>query len=99
MFNVLQETASQVAALDLGYKAGISNLKALSPKVLYLLGADDSDILKEAIPAGTFVIYQGLCLLMNIKCKHVFVFEVETKDLKGHGRNCDTRLEDFNFAQ
>lgn len=60
VFNLLQEAASQVAALDLGYKGGISNLKELSPKVLYLLGADDSDVLKEAIPADTFVIYQGL---------------------------------------
>lgn len=60
VFNVLQEAASQVAALDLGYKGGISNLKEISPKVLYLLGADDSDVLKEGIPADTFVIYQGL---------------------------------------
>ncbi|XKL66936.1 hypothetical protein PGB90_010356 [Kerria lacca] len=59
VFNLLQEAASQVAALDLGYKPGISNLKSLPAKVLYLLGADDSDVLKESIPTDTFVIYQG----------------------------------------
>ncbi len=60
VFNLLQETASQVAALDLGYKAGVPDLKSLSPKVLFLLGADDADVLKKSIPADVFVIYQGL---------------------------------------
>lgn len=59
IFNVLQEAASQVAALDLGYKPGISDLKSLAPKVVYLLGADDSPVLKEKLPEGTIVIYQG----------------------------------------
>ncbi|KAK7583890.1 hypothetical protein V9T40_004853 [Parthenolecanium corni] len=59
VFNLLQEKASQVAALDLGLKAGVKDLKSLSPKVLYLLGADDADVLKGNIPADVFVIYQG----------------------------------------
>lgn len=59
VFNLLQEKASQVAALDLGLKAGVKDLKSLCPKVLYLLGADDADVLKGSIPADVFVIYQG----------------------------------------
>lgn len=62
VFNLLQEKASQVAALDLGLKAGIKDLKSLSPKVLYLLGADDADVLKGNIPSDVFVIYQGQIL-------------------------------------
>ena len=58
----MQEVASQTAALDLGYKPGITvdKFKTLGPKVLYLLAADDSEILRENIPKDTFVIYQGV---------------------------------------
>lgn len=59
VWNVLQTNASQVAALDVGYKAGVEEVLAASPKVLFLLGADGGAITKENIPKDCFVIYQG----------------------------------------
>lgn len=54
-FNMLQECASAVAALDLGFVP--SPAPAAQPKFVYLLGADDfSD---DHVPAGAFVVYQG----------------------------------------
>merc|ERR1719445_1800776 len=57
--NVLHKVASQVAALDLGYKAGVAEVRQAKPKVLWLLGADAGAITKEDIPSDYFVIYQG----------------------------------------
>ncbi|EFX87607.1 hypothetical protein DAPPUDRAFT_192333 [Daphnia pulex] len=59
VLNVLQRVASQVAALDLGYKAGIEAIRANPPKVLFLLGADEGVISREDLPKDCFVIYQG----------------------------------------
>ncbi|XP_076062264.1 NADH dehydrogenase (ubiquinone) 75 kDa subunit [Oratosquilla oratoria] len=59
VLNVLQRVASQVAALDLGYSAGLSAIRESSPKVLFLLGADEGAITKEDLPADTTIIYQG----------------------------------------
>lgn len=59
VLNVLQRVASQVAALDLGYKAGIDAIRSKPPKVLFLLGADEGVISREDLPKDCFVIYQG----------------------------------------
>ncbi|XP_060562587.1 NADH-ubiquinone oxidoreductase 75 kDa subunit, mitochondrial-like [Ruditapes philippinarum] len=59
VLNVLHRVASQVAALDIGYKAGVEEIRKNPPKVLYLLGADEGAITKDDIPADCFVIYQG----------------------------------------
>ncbi|XP_023335679.1 NADH-ubiquinone oxidoreductase 75 kDa subunit, mitochondrial isoform X2 [Eurytemora carolleeae] len=59
VLNVLHRVASQVAALDLGWKAGVSDVRAAKPKVLWLLGADAGTITREDLPADCFVIYQG----------------------------------------
>jgi len=59
VLNVLHRVASQVAALDLGWKAGVSDIKAAKPKVLWLLGADAEAITREDLPKDCFVIYQG----------------------------------------
>lgn len=59
VLNVLHRVASQVAALDLGYEAGMSALRDKPPKVLYLLGADAGTITRADLPKDTFVIYQG----------------------------------------
>lgn len=59
VLNVLHRVASQVAALDLGYKAGVDYIRQNPPKLLYLLGADEGAITKEDLPADCFVIYQG----------------------------------------
>ena len=60
VLNVLHRVASQVAALDLGYKAGVEAVRAANPKLLYLLGADEGAITREDLPKDCFVIYQGL---------------------------------------
>ncbi len=59
VWNVLQTNASQVAALDVGYKAGVEEVIAEGPKVLFLLGADGGAINKENIPKDCFVVYIG----------------------------------------
>jgi NADH dehydrogenase (ubiquinone) Fe-S protein 1 len=50
------QRASQVGALDLGYKAGAIQDK---PKVLYLLGADEGMVTRDALGPDATVIYQG----------------------------------------
>lgn len=59
VFNVLQRTASQVGALDIGYQPNIDSAVAAKPKVLFLLGADANAITREQIPKDCFVVYQG----------------------------------------
>lgn len=59
VFNVLHRAASQVGALDIGYKAGVSSVKAQKPKVLFLLGADEGQISRSDLPKDAFVVYQG----------------------------------------
>merc|ERR1711990_778309 len=57
--NVLHRVASQVAALDLGYKSGVAEAREAKPKVVWLLGADAGAITREDLPKDCFVIYQG----------------------------------------
>jgi NADH dehydrogenase (ubiquinone) Fe-S protein 1 len=59
VWNVLHTNASQVAALDIGYKAGVTEVLASQPKVLFLLGADGGAVSKESIPKDCFVVYLG----------------------------------------
>ncbi|XP_049855933.1 NADH-ubiquinone oxidoreductase 75 kDa subunit, mitochondrial isoform X1 [Schistocerca gregaria] len=59
VLNVLHRVASQVAALDIGYKAGVEEIRNNPPKVLFLLGADEGTISRSDLPADAFVIYQG----------------------------------------
>lgn len=51
--------ASQVAALDLGYKPGVEAIRKNPPKVLFLLGADAGCITRQDLPEDSFIIYQG----------------------------------------
>ena len=59
-FAVLQDTASRVGALDIGFAAGAGGLSAAQMTtfgtldVLFLLGADE-----VKVPDGTFVVYIG----------------------------------------
>lgn len=48
-----------MGALDVGYKAGTSSISQLKPKVLFLLGADESRISSNDLSNNSFVIYQG----------------------------------------
>jgi len=59
VLNVLHRVASQVAALDIGYQAGVSSILEAKPDVLYLLGSDAGAITREDLPPNAFVIYQG----------------------------------------
>ncbi|CAG9112175.1 unnamed protein product [Plutella xylostella] len=59
VLNVLQRTASQVAALDIGYTAGVDKALEAGPKVVYLLGADAGVVTRDKLPADAVVIYQG----------------------------------------
>ncbi|XP_011311762.1 NADH-ubiquinone oxidoreductase 75 kDa subunit, mitochondrial [Fopius arisanus] len=58
VLNILHTNASQVAALDIGYGSSLEDVKSLQPKVLFLLGADDSPITREEFP-HSFIIYIG----------------------------------------
>ncbi|KAI9525764.1 NADH dehydrogenase Fe-S protein subunit 1 ndufs1 [Dissostichus eleginoides] len=59
VLNILHRVASQVAALDLGYKAGVDAIRANPPKVLFLLGADAGCITRADLPKNSLIIYQG----------------------------------------
>uniref|UniRef100_A0A672IDX3 NADH-ubiquinone oxidoreductase 75 kDa subunit, mitochondrial n=1 Tax=Salarias fasciatus TaxID=181472 RepID=A0A672IDX3_SALFA len=59
VLNVLHRVASQVAALDLGYKAGVDAIRKNPPKVLFLLGADAGCISRADLPQNSLIIYQG----------------------------------------
>nr|XP_054768057.1 NADH-ubiquinone oxidoreductase 75 kDa subunit, mitochondrial-like [Lytechinus pictus] len=59
VLNVLQRVASQVAALDLGYQAGVDHIRETKPKVLFLLGADEGTITRDDLPQDCFIVYQG----------------------------------------
>ena len=55
-YNVMHDTASRVAALDLGFLPSARSASAPPPKFVYLLGADD--FAEQDIPADAFVVYQ-----------------------------------------
>uniref|UniRef100_A0A8C0VUT0 NADH-ubiquinone oxidoreductase 75 kDa subunit, mitochondrial n=1 Tax=Cyanistes caeruleus TaxID=156563 RepID=A0A8C0VUT0_CYACU len=59
VMNILHRVASQVAALDLGFKPGVDAIRKNSPKVLYLLGADSGCITRQDLSKECFIIYQG----------------------------------------
>lgn len=58
-FNLLHRVASQVAALDMGYKSSPHDIEKLEPKFLFLMGADESDISRDQLPKDCFIVYQG----------------------------------------
>lgn len=56
---MLQRTASQTAALDIGYQPGVGKALQDGPQVVYLLGADSGVISRDQLPKDAVVIYQG----------------------------------------
>lgn len=58
-FSCIFRVASQVAALDLGYKPGVEAIRKNPPKLLFLLGADAGCITRQDLPKDSFIIYQG----------------------------------------
>ena len=59
VFNVLQRNASQVAALDVGYKPGTDALTEAKPEVVFLLNADAGVVTRDSLPKDCFIVYQG----------------------------------------
>lgn len=59
LFCCVLRVASQVAALDLGYKPGVEAIRKNPPKVLFLVGADADCITRQDLPKDSFIIYQG----------------------------------------
>jgi len=59
VFNVLHRAASQVAALDLGYKAGLDHIRQNPPSLLFMIGADGGAINREDLPSNCCVVYIG----------------------------------------
>ncbi|XP_041365548.1 NADH-ubiquinone oxidoreductase 75 kDa subunit, mitochondrial-like [Gigantopelta aegis] len=59
VLNILHRVASQVAALDLGYKAGVDYIREHPPKVIFLLGADEGAVTRDTLPKDCFIVYQG----------------------------------------
>lgn len=49
-----------MAALDLGYQAGVDAIREKPPKVLLMVGADEGALSREDLPNDCFVIYQGI---------------------------------------
>jgi hypothetical protein len=66
VLNILHRVASQVAALDLGYKMGVTEIRNSPPKVLYLLGSDEGTITRADLPKDAFIVYQGTHMLLTI---------------------------------
>ncbi|KAF8242276.1 NADH-quinone oxidoreductase [Wilcoxina mikolae CBS 423.85] len=56
-YNVLQRAASRGAAYDIGFVPHSPSTSQTTPKMIWLLGADE--ITPADIPKGAFVIYQG----------------------------------------
>lgn len=58
---MLQRSAGQTAALDLGYKSfdKFDEGKKKQTKLLYLLGADEIELKRSDLNPDTFIIYQG----------------------------------------
>jgi NADH dehydrogenase (ubiquinone) Fe-S protein 1 len=59
VLNVLHRHAGQVAALDLGYKAGVDPVRDSKPQLLFLLGADEEAVTRAELPKDCFVVYIG----------------------------------------
>ncbi|XP_074047642.1 NADH-ubiquinone oxidoreductase 75 kDa subunit, mitochondrial [Macrotis lagotis] len=59
IMNILHRVASQVAALDLGFKPGVEGIRKNPPRMLFLLGADEGCISRADLPKDCFIVYQG----------------------------------------
>ena len=56
-YNVLQRTASRAGLYDVGFTTPSPEVAAVTPKMVWLLGADE--ISAGDVPKGAFVVYQG----------------------------------------
>ena len=99
-YNILHDSASRVAALDVGFLPGPNAHQAPSPKLVWLLAADDWQ--PQDIPEDAFVIYQVPAWLLWCwmrLCVEALLGESGRQALSGvHGRAkrsgdllCDTK--------
>ena len=60
--------ASQVAALDVGYKPGVDTIKQMKhkPKLAFLLGADEGAFTRDMLDEDGAIIYQGLFNILRV---------------------------------
>ncbi|CUS11504.1 unnamed protein product [Tuber aestivum] len=56
-YNILQRAASRAGAYDIGFVPSSPKTSQTTPKIIWLLGADE--ISPSDIPKGAFVVYQG----------------------------------------
>ena len=56
-YNVLQRAASRAGAYEVGFVTPSPTVAATTPKMIWLLGADE--VSEADIPKGAFVVYQG----------------------------------------
>lgn len=56
-FNVLQRSAARAGAYEIGFATPSQEVAKTTPKMVYLLGADE--ITKADLPKDAFVVYQG----------------------------------------
>lgn len=83
-FACVIRVASQVAALDLGYKPGVDSILKNPPKILFLLGADAGCITRQDLAKDSLIIYQGnLFFLLHTsrgRCtEHTFYIDLLTR--------------------
>ena len=63
-YNVLHDSASRVAALDIGFlPSARAASQSVKPKFVYLLGADE--FADQDVPADAFVVYQVWLTLLH----------------------------------
>ena len=55
-----------MAALDLGYEAGVASIRQNKPDVLFLLGADAGAVTRADLPKDCFVVYQVRNQTINV---------------------------------
>lgn len=60
VLNVLHRWASQVGALDVGYKPGVAAIRKKPIRFLYLFGADEGRVTRSNLDSDAFIVYQGL---------------------------------------
>ena len=56
-YNLLQRAASRSGAYDVGFVSPSPTVSSTTPKMIWLLGADE--ISESSLPKGAFVVYQG----------------------------------------
>ncbi len=85
-YNVLHDSASRVAALDIGFMPSARSSSAPAPKLVYLLGSDDFN--PADVPADAFVIYQvhnGTVVLLRTDCTIETSGHVQAPSGRGRG--------------